>query len=267
MFRIGHFSLATDSSWARATRLRLRSGILASCIAHAAMFGATAILAPGMRGVDASHSAIAPLAVRLALPAPSPAVASPPAPREHAARNRPRTATRAPNPLLIGRSAPVTAAAIGANAEPSPLETAAAMTSDSSAASASPVTPATQTRSAGLAVPAAQGGHGTPVMQATSLAEPAAHAPRFDAAYLHNEAPAYPALSRRVGEQGRVLLRVLVDVNGVPASIELSASSGSARLDQSALEAVKRWKFVPARKGELPVSAWVVVPILFSLNG
>jgi protein TonB len=91
--------------------------------------------------------------------------------------------------------------------------------------------------------------------------------PRFDAAYLENPAPAYPALARRMHEQGKVLLRVFVTERGGAERVELRASSGSARLDQAALETVRHWRFVPARQGAEPVPAWVVVPISFSLEG
>ncbi len=91
--------------------------------------------------------------------------------------------------------------------------------------------------------------------------------PQFNADYLHNPAPTYPSLSRRMGEQGKVLVRVLVSAEGLVERIELKNSSGSRRLDQAALDAVKQWKFVPARQGELKVSAWVLVPIAFTLQG
>ncbi len=90
--------------------------------------------------------------------------------------------------------------------------------------------------------------------------------PRFNADYLNNPAPRYPALSRRLGEEGRVMLRVFVDDHGLPARVELRTSSGHERLDHSALDAVKQWKFVPARRGDQAVSGWVVVPISFSLR-
>lgn len=95
---------------------------------------------------------------------------------------------------------------------------------------------------------------------------PALVAPRFDAAYLDNPAPPYPPLSRRLGERGRVLLRVFVDPNGVPARVELRQSSGHRRLDAAAEAAVRRWRFVPARRGKEPVGAWVLVPIAFNLR-
>jgi periplasmic protein TonB len=91
--------------------------------------------------------------------------------------------------------------------------------------------------------------------------------PRFDADYLQNPPPVYPALARRAGEQGRVLLRVVVRADGTAQSVELRQSSGSQRLDEAALDAVRRWRFVPARQGSLPISAAVIVPIVFSLEG
>jgi protein TonB len=91
--------------------------------------------------------------------------------------------------------------------------------------------------------------------------------PRFDAAYLSNPAPAYPPLSRRMGEQGRVDLRVFVGEDGSAMRVEIQKGSGHARLDQAAVDAVKRWKFVPARRGSDAVAAWVLVPISFSLAG
>jgi protein TonB len=90
--------------------------------------------------------------------------------------------------------------------------------------------------------------------------------PRFNADYLQNPAPAYPALARRMREQGRVLIRVLVSADGMPERIELKTSSGFPRLDQSALDTIRNWKFVPARQGEQKVAAWVVVPIAFTLD-
>lgn len=91
--------------------------------------------------------------------------------------------------------------------------------------------------------------------------------PRFDADYLDNPPPVYPLLARRLGEQGQVLLRVLVRADGTPAEVTVQHSSGSVRLDETALTAVRRWRFVPARRGNAPVAAPVLVPISFSLRG
>lgn len=90
--------------------------------------------------------------------------------------------------------------------------------------------------------------------------------PSFNADYLDNPAPAYPPLARRMGEEGRVMLRVYVETTGLPSKVEIRTSSGSERLDQAALEAVRRWKFVPAKQAGQVVAASVVVPISFSLR-
>lgn len=103
-------------------------------------------------------------------------------------------------------------------------------------------------------------------MQAVEVPAPVTP-PNFTAAYLDNPAPVYPPLARRAGEQGRVLLRVYVSGQGGALEVNLSRSSGSQRLDAAALEAVRRWRFIPARQGEKPVAAWVLVPISFQLEG
>jgi len=111
-----------------------------------------------------------------------------------------------------------------------------------------------------------------PIRQAAAPAAPAAPAsapvvaPRFDAAYLDNPAPAYPPLSRRAREEGKVTLRVLVSAAGLAARVEIAHSSGSERLDRAAYAAVGRWRFVAARQGEQAIEAWVNVPIIFKLQ-
>jgi protein TonB len=91
--------------------------------------------------------------------------------------------------------------------------------------------------------------------------------PIFNADYLDNPAPVYPASSRRSGEQGRVILRVLVNANGGADEVQLRTSSGHLRLDETARDAVRRWKFVPAKRGAEAVPAWVLIPISFRLEG
>ena len=92
-------------------------------------------------------------------------------------------------------------------------------------------------------------------------------AAHYDAAYLHNPRPAYPPLSRRLGEEGKVLLRVRVSREGQPAAVDLEKSSNVERLDEAARNAVARWRFVPARRGDEPVEGSVIVPIVFRLEG
>ena len=91
--------------------------------------------------------------------------------------------------------------------------------------------------------------------------------PLFNADYLDNPPPAYPALSRRLGEEGRVILRVLVSTAGSADEVEIRSSSGYSRLDEAARDTVRGWKFGPAKRGEQAVAAWVLVPISFRLEG
>jgi protein TonB len=92
-------------------------------------------------------------------------------------------------------------------------------------------------------------------------------AARYDAAYLHNPRPAYPPLSRRLGEEGKVLLRVRVSREGLADAVDLEKSSNFERLDEAARAVVARWRFVPARRGDEAIEATVIVPIVFRLDG
>lgn len=103
-----------------------------------------------------------------------------------------------------------------------------------------------------------------PSAAASSLGAPAPLTPpMFHADYLDNPAPLYPLMSRRRGETGRVVLRVFVSAEGHAQRVEVRSSSGSDLLDSAAREAVGRWRFVPARRGDEKVAAWVLVPISF----
>jgi protein TonB len=91
--------------------------------------------------------------------------------------------------------------------------------------------------------------------------------PSFNAAYLHNTPPQYPAVARRLRLQGTAMIRVLVSPEGRPKSVKLQQSSGVQILDDAALEAVQEWSFVPARQGKKPIAAEVDVPVSFRLEG
>jgi len=103
--------------------------------------------------------------------------------------------------------------------------------------------------------------------QKTQIASVAVTPPGLNAAYLRNPAPRYPASARRAGTQGTVTLRVQVTREGLAARVDVEKSSGSPHLDAAALEAVKAWRFVPARQGAEPVESRVLVPIVFRLEG
>jgi len=90
--------------------------------------------------------------------------------------------------------------------------------------------------------------------------------PRSDAAYLNNPRPVYPLAARRRGDQGTVLVRVVVTADGLAANVALEKSSGHPSLDDAALGAVKSWRFVPARQGGQSVESPYVVPVVFRLD-
>ena len=84
--------------------------------------------------------------------------------------------------------------------------------------------------------------------------------------YLDNPSPHYPRQARKLRQEGRVLIEVRVSADGRPLNVVLKSSAGFDLLDKAALDAVQRWRFVPARRGGRPVEASVVVPIQFVLS-
>jgi protein TonB len=114
--------------------------------------------------------------------------------------------------------------------------------------------------------PAAAAAPRAPATANAAPAEQPVTAVRFDAAYLANPKPPYPPASRRLGEEGRVVLRVRVGADGLAEHVELRQSSGFARLDAAAADAVARWRFVPATRGAQAMAAWVLVPVVFNLE-
>ena len=84
--------------------------------------------------------------------------------------------------------------------------------------------------------------------------------------YLDPPAPLYPAASRRLGESGRVLVRVEIDTHGRARQVQLMRSSGSLRLDDAALTAVRGARFKPYTENGEPLVVWTTVPIVFELE-
>ena len=82
----------------------------------------------------------------------------------------------------------------------------------------------------------------------------------------HNPKPAYPALARRRGWEGRVLLAVEVLVDGKPGTITLAATSGRESLDTAAIDAVRQWLFEPAQRAGHPISSTLTLSIVFKLE-
>ena len=89
--------------------------------------------------------------------------------------------------------------------------------------------------------------------------------PVFDAQYLNNPSPIYPSNAKNNNIQGKVFLSVLVGVEGRAIEVKIANSSGYSILDNSALSAVRKWQFVPAKKNGEAVSATVIVPVEFKI--
>ncbi len=84
--------------------------------------------------------------------------------------------------------------------------------------------------------------------------------------YRETPKPIYPESARQQGREGTVLLRVLVDDQGRAKTIEINQSSGDNALDRAAGDAIKRWRFSPARYGGKAVESWIRIPIDFHLD-
>lgn len=93
-------------------------------------------------------------------------------------------------------------------------------------------------------------------------------APKLVAAveYLREPSPRYPPQSRKLREQGLVVLRVVIDERGVACDIDIESSSGYSRLDHAAKDAVARAAFRPYVEDGTPRRALVLIPIEFALN-
>jgi len=164
------------------------------------------------------------------LPMSEPA-ATPPTP---AAKSQPVVKQSQPKPVVMPKPAPTNSPTAISQAQP--IATSSA--------------PANETQST-----AAPSGANKPTSEAIT--------PAHDAAYLNNPAPKYPDISKRLGEYGNVVLEAYVLPDGKPSKVEISKSSGYSRLDQAALEAAKRWTFVPAKRGSEAVASLTKFTIQF----
>lgn len=84
--------------------------------------------------------------------------------------------------------------------------------------------------------------------------------------YSSNPKPVYPLAAQRAWNEGRVVLRVSVSETGDVISLSVDKSSGYRILDMAAERAVKKWKFIPARRGHSTIRSECIVPITFHLG-
>ena len=90
--------------------------------------------------------------------------------------------------------------------------------------------------------------------------------PNASASYLNNPKPPYPALSKRLGEEGKVVVRAWIDTHGRATQAEIKTSSGYERLDQTALQTVLNWRYVPGKRAGVPEAMWFNIPLNFVLE-
>ncbi|MBO9649876.1 MAG: energy transducer TonB [Variovorax sp.] len=97
-------------------------------------------------------------------------------------------------------------------------------------------------------------------------APPSVQLPSSNADYLQNPKPVYPAMSKRLGEQGKTIVRVLIGADGLPKQASIFKSSGYDRLDEAARQAVMSWRYVPGKRNGVVEQMEFNVPINWVLN-
>jgi protein TonB len=193
-------------------------------------------------GPQGLHPLIRPVEVRLIRPPEPP---TPPEPLKV-------EPTRPPEPLPVAKTPP--RRATPARPPPAPVVAARPIDEPRPAAITAEAAPPT----APVAPRVTEGVAAAPVAAApaTHDASPVRVGPRVDASWAGNAPPPYPAMARRLGEEGEVRLDVHVGVDGNVIEVRLKKSSGSHLLDQTAIETVKKWRFKPATVDGRPVAEW-----------
>jgi protein TonB len=136
-----------------------------------------------------------------------------------------------------------------------------------------PVPPDTQVKQYEIGDELLPGEPGPPMPEGTGTEEPlyAEAAPvektpvYWNLKLVDMKPPVYPPRCLRMGIEGRVKVRVLVGENGRPQEVTIGESSGEDALDRAAMDAVREWRFEPARSNGVPVRAWAIVPVEFKL--
>lgn len=262
--------LSTNRRW-------LRWAALASVLVHAALFGAILWWTRAPRKADvALHPVTQPPIVQLVMSppgtdhnappsephvraprttkgVPQPAKPTPPKPEMAAAQKPPEQKPTKQTPQTARQSVPLPPTP--QPAEEKPPEAAPAETEPADTAQAAP--PAAQ---AFAMNPAAIESDTNALVTGNTVVPPSP-----DIKY-HNRKPSYPTAAALRGEQGTVVLLVHVQPDGLVSGVDVERSSGYARLDDSALDAVRTWHFLPSIEDGEPVGAVVPVRIVYALD-
>ncbi|HTY78932.1 MAG TPA: energy transducer TonB [Candidatus Bathyarchaeia archaeon] len=254
-------------TWIRRGRVL---GFGASCLFHAGLIAGLLVTERWLLSVDAIRPPV--LLAEVVTPAdvaPAPEVRTPPEPKRQ---------MRLPAKLPRLLSAPLPPVAEAVTPPPVSMPTAPesppkAMASAPPPASVSDATapgaaPASVAASAPAAAPA---GTGVPSTASRAVASASAREPgsitqtaRPQGGYQVR--PSYPSSALREGKQGTTMLRVHVMVDGRVGEVIVQQSAGHPDLDQAAIDAVRRWRFDPARRGSEPVAMWVLLPVEFQIR-
>jgi protein TonB len=180
-------------------------------------------------------------------------------PRTEAPPTPPQPQPVQPAPAPVRRVAPPTPApAPKPVAAPEPSPAPPAVTATSEPQPAPPPISAPVTAAPAPAITAAPAPAPAPA--------PKVELPTTDADYLHNPPPVYPRLSFRLGEEGLVVVRVLIGTDGRAQDAQIAKSSGFSRLDQAAEATARGWRYVPGKRGGVPEPMWVNVPIRWEIK-
>lgn len=187
------------------------------------------------------------LTVRLLPPAPAPLPAAPPVP--------PQTAMLPPPPKKE-RVKPLP------RPEPRPVRQ-----SKTTTPAHVPETPSDPKPSPAIAQPASPAPAAGPATTVPTAPAAPARTSASEASYAAtNRTPPYPRIALTNGDEGTVVLRVLVTAEGTAGAVEIKSSSGHSLLDESARKTVQTWRFKPATVDGKPVAEWYQVPIPFKLQ-
>jgi periplasmic protein TonB len=254
-----------------------------SALLHAALFGAALLVAwqddirpatillvdlighaPEPRPVDPPRPApprptpVPPVARQIRPPEDVPAPPRPEAPpemREPRAAPPPRSPEQPALETVASDAAP--AAQPSGPSRVSDTDAAAAGVAVPSASGEPPIT------ARAPAAPGTTSGPSVAAVPAPSAPEQITQTARRRGGY---QVPAYPMAARQVGAEGTTLLRVHVSTDGSVDEVQVQRSAGHPALDRAATEAVRKWRFEPARNGSVAVAVWVVVPFEFRLK-
>lgn len=175
---------------------------------------------------------------------------------------QPKHPTAVPQPRPPARKAPAPTAppVVASNSANSPVQVAAPVPHTDTRSSP------TETETNMARPPSTASSNVTSPAPAAPPAPAKIELPNASASYLNNPKPPYPALSKRLGEEGKVVVRVWIDTDGRATQAEIKTSSGYERLDQTALRTVLAWRYIPGKRAGVPEGMWFNIPLNFVLE-